>query len=204
MKAVVHYTQELRVSRQWTKRLVESLEDQGWDYELREGYTPSDCPFVKVSPYSYMSSFKEPRLQTKKACFANHLRLWREAVYDNETKVFLEHDVVCVGKMPEITSDVMHLSYDTAKYSHDERGMKFLTTYNRPMFKGAKVMAGTSAYSVTPEGAETLISTYERLGADQSDCFVNSHVVNIGCPSPSPFALMINTFNSSSGRYWND
>lgn len=203
MRAVLHYTPEFQTSVYFAKRAIQSF-GEGWEFEVRPGYTPKTAPDVQFGNGTYLSRYESWRLSTKKACFANHLRFWEETVRSRKPAVFLEHDVVCVGPPPEVEGQFMHLSHETAKYHKNQYGLHPGFKYQMSLFKGAQTIPGTSAYLVTPEGANRLLRAYERHGADQSDVFINSMTIDIHYPESCPFVLVLNSFNSSSGRYWND
>lgn len=109
MKAVVVYVKGHEVSEQHKDRLVASLDQYGWDYELWEGVTPDtieeeDFPFKDLEG-GRLQSFKtnEPRkYPIKKSCVFNHLYFAQRVLYDNEPMIFLEHDQLVCAPPPEI------------------------------------------------------------------------------------------------------
>lgn len=153
---------------------------------------------------------EQKKYYNKKSCLFNHLRFAQDVIDADEPMIFLEHDVKVTAKTPSATdvSDFCFLNIDSAfkppatlnipwlnqwydEHPHQLGLQPFpsdfpLTYYKNSKYFGRNMVPGTSAYILTPQGAERLFFAVKEFGLEQSDFIYNSGVVYMQYMYPSP------------------
>ena len=152
----------------------------------------------------------EPRkYPIKKSCVFNNLRHATRVIDAGEPMIFLEHDIEVIDKCEiPFFEDYLFLSFDYAfkkpsiladkSWAHWQRSYtpplqqayQFppqypLRYYHDNRWSNAHMTPGTSAYALTPYGAEKLLRAAEKHGLDQSDYIYNSKVMKLQALNPS-------------------
>lgn len=187
---------------------------------------PGSTPNKMLTPFEY-ESIKDSRVRifendnhkkylAKKACFSNHIRLWKECVKLDEPIIVLEHDAIAVKKWdnPEF-EDVLVLNIGSAFgrsiFNSTRPGLEFYKEginklegtklkYNRNnIYKNSYMIPGTASYAITPQGAKKLLVALVENGWEQSDYFINTYNVDIRYSAPDYFKLNQNNLHLSHG-----
>ena len=220
MKAFLIFVKDHLESTNQAARALASCKNSGFEVELTEGVVPltlnEKWEYVKGSRASNFYVQDTKKYNTKKSCFANHVKIWNKCIELNEPVAFLEHDVGCIRNyIEEDFEDVLILNiessmkqevfndisdkgkwdlgiheykYDPLKYRHDV-----------PEWKGSYMMPGTGSYAVTPKEAEKLLNALETHGWEQSDFFINTANVTIQYIVPEYFTFKSKNLNMSHG-----
>lgn len=201
----------------------------GWDVEILPGTTPHTLKLfetqwpLEMQPRSRVQGFRREKFDTyltKKSCFYNHYRVWHRCVELNRPVAFVEHDAVCVCDWDyQHFNDVLILHPQSAVRQRDVQNnfskysghTKFrvnpgvntwdLPVYNRHTEDSAWpiMMPGTAAYAIQPQAAQRLIKHAQTYGWEQSDHFINTHIVDIQYRSPDYFKLALENLQLSHG-----
>lgn len=172
----------------------------------------SEFPFKDVEG-GRLQSFRvnEPhKYPIKKSCLFNNLR-FATKVYDaGESMIFLEHDTEVIGRCEiPFFQDFLFLSMDYAfkppsvlseknfsgwqqnyqkpltRVYEFPRHMYPLKYYKDSVWSNSMMVPGTSAYALSPYGAEKLLKAVEKHGLEQSDYIYNSKVLHLEALNPS-------------------
>lgn len=229
MKAYVIYVKGHKLSEKYADNCFNSAKDSGFEPEMFEGVTPAtldqwthmqypDLPNGRITHFKRESP--ENKYKIKKSCFTNHVRLWNKCLELNEPIVVLEQDAHCVANWnPTLKwEDILILNLNSAfkqkQFNHiklkpsfiigkgrydDPSALEALRYYKPSVFKGAFMMPGTAAYAVTPQGATKLLNAVKTLGWEQSDFFINSHIVTMEYILPELFSFRFENLNMSHG-----
>ena len=225
MKAYVVFVQGHKTSESYMRYCMESCSVKGWDPEPLEGVTPAtlssypDLPDAEGS--RVQDFFREGKkvYNTKKACFNNHIRVWKKCIELNEPVAFIEQDADCIRPWGNETFDeVLILNIESAfrqkVFEHLAslgwiRGWNLgVNTYDESLipyrhsnksWKGSYMMPGTASYAITPKGANKLLKAVEKHGWEQSDFFINTKNVHIQYVVPEYFTFTLKNLNMSHG-----
>ena len=176
MKAFVIHTHHAK-SVAYAEITMDSFaEHDGWEPELFLGYTPDTVPDFKVKPKSRAAAFQrqgDPAFKYKKSCSLNHYRLFNRCVEIGEPIAVIEHDAMCKASWSDPDwDDVLVLNINSAisnswtateGYWPESYGINDIDidTYRHdPAINGSKIMLGTAAYAVTPQGATKMVAAY--------------------------------------------
>lgn len=153
---------------------------------------------------------EQRKYQTKKACLFNNLRFAQDVIDAGEPMIFLEHDVKVIDRMPKSDgiTDFCFLNMDYAfrpptalakspfKEWSERLSSKLgvqpfpndypLKSYKDSRYYGKSMTPGTSAYILTPTGAERLLNAVAEFGLEQSDFIINQGVLDMDYVHPSP------------------
>lgn len=225
MKAIVIYVENHKGSISQAKQCIKSCKRFGYDPMTLKGSTPDnmkiDFPYPEVEDARVRIFKKEnyKKYLAKKACFSNHIRIWKHVIKSNEEVLVLEHDAIAIKKWDNPKYDealVLNMkSAMSRSIAHavkppdsaykkegiqDIRDSGSKLIYNRNNhYKGSFMMPGTASYAITPQGAEKLLKALETHGWEQSDYFVNTHNINIKYTTPDYFILDQNNLQMSHG-----
>ena len=113
------------------------------------------------------------------SAFMSHFRLWEQSVILNETILILEHDAVAVNSIPE-NFDKLYLYGTTQKLHIVNFGHPSYGQFQQPPKMGFQPLVskgyfpGAHAYSVSPEGAQSLIEHATQTAmAGPTDVYLN-------------------------------
>lgn len=226
MKSFVIYVKGHKKAEQYANNCVNSCKGTGFEAELFEGVTPKTLDQYEEHTYedlpgSRIESFKaenEKIYLTKKSCFTNHVRLWKRCVELNQPIAVIEQDSHCVWKWDNRQfRDVLILNVDSAFRQPVFQHIRFKPEYQLGMhrydnysvtpliyrkdsrYKGSFMMPGTAAYAVSPAGAKKLLKAADKYGWEQSDFFINSHIVMMEYAMPEYFSFKYENLNMSHG-----
>lgn len=238
MKGQIVYTPSNIGSNKIAKQSLESFQKHsGWEVSLIEGVTVADfndivkggklrndfnMKYATNGRMDMMRKGMDPVLQTKVACFYNHLYFWKKVVEANETMCFFEHDVICTADAEEYDFDeYLILNAGDAFTNQKFPVQKGIRNYPLPMrekynridddenyplvydkenqWKGSKMVPGTAAYAITPKGAQKMLDTFNQYGADQSDFIQNTYTVDVQYVNPSPVRFNTHYVTTSWG-----
>lgn len=225
MKACVIYVENHKGSVAQAKQCVESCKKFGYDITTLKGSTPQnmkiDFPYSEIED-ARVKIFKRENYKkylAKKACFSNHIRIWKHIVKSNEEVLVLEHDAIAIKEWdnPEydemlvlnmksaMSRSIAHaVKPPDSAYSKEgirnisESGSKLI--YNRNnKYTGSYLPPGLASYVITPQAAKKLIDSLSVDGWEQGDYFVNSSKINIKYTTPDYFILNQNNLHLSHG-----
>lgn len=224
MKSFIIYVKGHKSSEKQANTVKVSCNKSGFDAELLEGVTPDTLNQYEEYPdakNSRICDFKKENMKiynTKKACFTNHIRIWKKCLELNEPVVFLEQDVGNVRKWDNTSfNEILILNADSAfkqsVFDHVENKpwlRKGCCKYdNSPLiyrhnnqWKGSRMIPGTGSYAVTPKGAKRLLKKLETYGWEQSDFFINSYNVDLEYIIPEYFNFKSDNLNMSHSISW--
>jgi GR25 family glycosyltransferase involved in LPS biosynthesis len=183
MKAFIIYLKEVQSTVDAALECKRTAREYGIDAWLMEGYSPSRADqFIKqnnLKPYLpgpklYGIKWNKPGVR---GCFVSHYHAWLKCVELNHTIIVLEHDARIVKELPTIDfSDVLQLGYN--KNGVDDASKSYIeeNTFER---KGVKMLEGTHAYAVTPQGAQKLIDAVSTHGMAAADWHICNLFVDI-------------------------
>ena len=133
----------------------------------------------------YLEHYKTANLQNRISCMVSHMRLWKEAIDDDETIMVLEHDALFTRKF--VFSDLTDGFKGGIVGLNDPRG----ATRKASLFH-SKVssrmglqpvpdlednyphgLAGNSAYIITPKAAKKVLKKVEEIGMWPNDAIMN-------------------------------
>jgi len=120
MKVKLHYVKHHKESKVLVEEAFNSFDNNGWDVELIEGYTPENTPnitdhwFMIGGRLHELLQQRSPNFSTKMAIVSNHIRFWRSVVESNQTTIYAEHDVICTQPIFDLPQfdDVLLLNLD--------------------------------------------------------------------------------------------
>lgn len=180
-------------------------------------YDIKNRPNSRVKEFSFLN---RKTYLTKKACFLNHMRVWEQCIELNEPVAFIEHDSFCINDWTNIPfNDVLILNAKSScsqsiiqknlkKCKHDPHVTLYpgINMWRLPLHyrHGQQkpfpiMMPGTAAYAITPRGAKKLLNYVDKTGWEQSDHFINTHVVNIQYYNPDFFVFKLPNLKTSHG-----
>ena len=225
MKAqIVHLPQNKESVEQATQAL-KSFQDNGWDVDLLEVITPETLEtngrVTNLLKGGRLTHFKDPKLSIKKSCVNNHIVFWEKVYASNETMAFIEHDALAVRPPEDWTFDdvlILNMQYafnfgalqgkrfnkryplksDTGVHEHTDKYPLKCKVPKSP-YKGSKMMPGTAAYAITPQGARKMLDVVYNEGIDQSDYIMNSKIVKMEYVVPSPVKFNTKNLRTSHG-----
>jgi GR25 family glycosyltransferase involved in LPS biosynthesis len=200
-------------SCQQANESASSFRAYGWEVHFVEGFTP-DTYKNHQTQYRLMdggrlAGFSGKKANTKRACVMNHVRFWERVLAADKPLVFLEHDAIAITSQQDWEfEDVLVLN---AEYAFDFGALKgkfggwkiprvtevsplpedypLVCRVQDSPYLGAKMICGTAAYAVTPQGARKLLNAASERGLEQSDYIINDMnvVIEYICPSPVKF-----------------
>lgn len=208
-EACMRKTVDSLVKYEWDYEVVEGVTPDTLD---EDEFPWKDLPNGRLESFRLTPNPEEQRKYfTKKSCLFNHLRFARDVAESNQSMIFLEHDVVVTSSVPKDTgvNDFCFLNIDGAfkppsvlsehprlvnwykNHSHSLGVQPFPSSYELKYYKksryyGKNMVAGTSAYILTPSGAERLLGTAAEFGLEQSDFLYNDMTVDMQYIYPSP------------------
>ena len=158
----------------------------------------------------------------KKSCLFNNLRLATKVYDAGESMIFLEHDTEVIDRCEiPFFKDFLFLSMDyafkapsvlagknfagwqqhhqksLAKTYEFPRDIYPLKYYKDSVWNNSMMAPGTSAYALSPYGAEKLSKAVEKHGLDQTDYVYNSKVMHLEALNPSIVKLQKHNPNLS-------
>lgn len=171
----------------------------------------SEFPFDNIAGgrLEGFSKDEPKKYPIKKSCVFNNLKLATRVVDAGESMIFLEHDIEVIDKCEiPFFEDYLFLSFDyafkkpsvLAEKSWANWQQSFtkplanayefpreypLRYYHNNIWSNSLMTPGTSAYALSPFGAEKLLRAAERHGLDQSDYIYNSKVMKLQALNPS-------------------
>jgi GR25 family glycosyltransferase involved in LPS biosynthesis len=222
MRSFIVYVKGHEKSEQYMNSCMSSCLDMGFDAEPLEGVTPATLDQYDQYPEAEngrSTSFKlnNPKTYlTKKSCFTNHIRVWKNCIELNEPVAFIEQDSYCIRKLDSLSFDellVLNIqsAFKQPVFSHvKNKPYNFdfgVNDYsNSPLiynkvnsFYGSLMIPGTAAYAISPRGAKRLLDNLEKYGWDQSDFFINTKNVRIQYVYPEYFTFKYPNLNMSHG-----
>jgi GR25 family glycosyltransferase involved in LPS biosynthesis len=180
-----------------------------------------DFPYSEIEDARVRIFKKEnhKKYLAKKACFSNHIRIWKHVIKTNEEVLVLEHDAIAVEKWDSPQYDeVLVLNMKSAMSrsiahavkppdsAYEKEGVQDIKDsgskliYNRKnLYTGSYMMPGTASYVINPAGAIKLLKALVEDGWEQSDYFMNTYNVDIKYSVPDYFKLDINNLHLSHG-----
>ena len=206
MKCYIHYIKDYNESEVLADQCLDSFKTySGWEPILQEGFTPDTLVGHEKYRILEPSALRilqrvpnKPNFSHKLSSIMNNIRLWNRVVEENETMVFLEHDVVCVRDFEEINfQDVCHLS----PFSETAERYGGLYTLRGGIYHDSKVIGGTHSYMITPSGAKKMLNACSRYGLECSDGMLNTFNVDIEYSTSNFFDWVSNTLNTSAGKH---
>ena len=224
MKAIIIYVNGNIKSKQQAIECFGSCKKLGYDVMTMHGSTPDsmkiDFPYSEIEDARVRIFKKEnhKKYLAKKACFSNHIRIWKHVVKTNEEVLVLEHDAVAVEEWDSPQYDeVLVLNMKSAMSrsiahavkppdsAYEKEGVQDIKDsgskliYNRKnLYTGSYMMPGTASYVINPVGANKLLTALSN-GWEQSDYFMNTHNINIKYTTPDYFILNQNNLQMSHG-----
>ena len=189
----------------WNVRLIEGITPISLDFYLKKyPYEPA-----YGSRLSYFMEMEKKLYAVKCSCVTNHLRFCEIVIENKKPMIFLEHDAICIGNW--IDQDFDEYLILTAQWAfsppsvHRKYGYKFpekegifdlpdnyplvYNVYNGKIgtqWCGSFVSPGTTAYALTPKGAEKILKAARTYGLEQSDLFMNTNNIHLQYIYPSP------------------
>lgn len=228
MNGVLHYVETNRESCKQAVNSINSCLDNDWSVISLEGYTPSTykahptgqrMSMIGGRLYGFYKEKQLRRAETKRACAMNHVRFWETVILEDEPMVFLEHDAIAIDPPQEWKFE--HVLILNAEHAFDFGALKGKfgnwklpkvkevseLPYDYPLwckvkgspYFGAKMIPGTAAYAITPEGARLMLDAVDRLGLEQSDYMINEQNVTLEYITPSPFKFADKNLRTSHG-----
>ena len=224
MKAAIIYVENHQKSISQAKKCFASCKKLGYDVLTFKGSTPDN---MKIK-FDYdeiedarVRIFKKENIKkyfAKKACFSNHIRLWKHIVKTNEPLLVLEHDAIAIKEWDNPKYDeVLVLNMKSAmsrsiahavkppESAYEKEGTHNIETsgskliYNRDnKYNGSYMMPGTASYVINPIAASKLLNALDG-GWEQSDYFMNTFNINIKYTVPDYFTLNENNLLMSHG-----
>ena len=223
MKAQIVHLVGHSQSVEQAQQALASFQDNGWDAELVEGITPETLAdrgrVAELLEGGRLTHFEEPRLSIKKSCVNNHILFWEKVLASNETMAFIEHDALAIDAPQDwVFEDVLILNMEYVFNFGALRGKGFARKFkpevglseipqNFPLkcrvpkspFKGSRMIPGTAAYAITPQGAKKMLEIVYHHGIDQSDYIINSMNVKLEYVIPSPVKFNTKNLSTSNG-----
>ena len=153
------------------ERTISSAAKFGLSVEKFKAITPHDKPLAiaekeQIPIKGFIERFS--RFENCLSAFLSHYSLWQKAAKENQHLIIFEHDAVVVNNIPPLLSgDIVNL------------GKPSYGGFNAPMTLGEgplvskQYFPGAHGYSITPRGAEALISK-AKLSAQPTDVFINT------------------------------
>ena len=186
MKAFIIYLKEVQSTVDAALECKRTARAHGIDAWLLEGHTPSRADqFIRVNnfkPYSpgpklYDIKWNKPGVR---GCFVSHYHAWLKCIELDQTIIVLEHDARIVAEYPQVDfDDVLQLGYNKTQPEHVTEIQVQANTFER---KGIKMIEGTHAYAITPQGAKKLINgttTHGMAAADWHICDLFVDIKNL-------------------------
>jgi|TARA_B110000858_G_scaffold116695_1_gene133287 hypothetical protein len=205
----------------------ESFIEQGWSVFLQNGFTkdtywthPNQYEIMKGSRLDGFSKENKNKAETKRACVMNHVRFWERVAVADMPMAFIEHDAIAIAPPEEVKfEEVLILNLDNAfnfgalkdkfrpwsapSYPHTNvadlpHDYPLTCNVKGSHYFGAKMIPGTAAYAITPQGARTMLDVVATRGLEQSDYILNEMNVVLQYLTPSP--IKFNTVNLSTSH----
>lgn len=227
MKAFVIYVKNHTKSESYSKLVLDSCKDKGFEAELFEGVTKHNLSsyedkydFKRIIP-SRANDFYGQNIdlfKTKKSVFYNGYRLWNKCVELDQPIVVLEHDSVCVREWDNLEFDELLVlngqsCWNQPVFDHvwlrhikpqyfnpiNEYDSKILWYKFKNYFYGSYMIPGAAAYAITPKGAKRLIEKTHELGWEQNDHFINTKSIRIQVAGKEYFSFHSENLNMSHG-----
>jgi GR25 family glycosyltransferase involved in LPS biosynthesis len=225
MKSCVIYVENHKRSIAQARRCIESCKKFGYDITTLKGSTPQNMkipfeyPEIKDGRVRIFKRENPKKYLAKKACFSNHIRIWKKVIEVGEPILVLEHDAIAIKEWDEPEyKEILTLNMQSAMSrsiahavkppvaAYSKEGIQDIKTsgskliYNRQNhYKGSFMMPGTAAYVINPAGAIKLLKALVEDGWEQSDYFMNTYNVDIKYSVPDYFKLDINNLHLSHG-----
>jgi len=220
MKAFVIYIDGHAESETYALAAVESMaRHKGWEPHLFKGLVPDTARLygenlgIRMKRPSRAADFLEREPETfriKRACSFNHHRLFRMCVNIDEPIAVIEHDARCVADWRKgirfkhvLTMNLRPAIAQFRQWKRATRGLEepepgvtelgsHSVPYRHDPSMPGRLMPGTGAYAVTPEGARLMLESYAAHGWEQSDLIINTHTVTIEKIIPELFEMAPN------------
>ena len=183
MKAFIIYLKEVQSTVDAALECKRTARAHGIDAWLLEGHTPSRADqFIRVNnfkPYSpgpklYAIKWNKPGVR---GCFVSHYHAWLKCIELDQKIIVLEHDARIVAEYPQVDfDDVLQLGYNKTQPEHVTEIQVQANTFER---KGIKMIEGTHAYAITPQGAKKLIKATATHGMAAADWHICDLFVDI-------------------------
>ena len=222
MKCYVIYVSDHEGSISQMQQCLKSCKKFNYPVSPFAGSTPRkmlggvNVPAMENARVRIFEKENYKKYEAKKACFSNHIRLWKECIKSNETLVVLEHDAFAVKawdnpKFEDVLVMNIGSAFGRSIFNSTRPGLEFykeginklegtkLTYKLDNIYKGSYMIPGTASYAITPQGAEKLLKALETHGWEQSDYFINTHNVDIRYSAPDYFKLNPNNLHLSHG-----
>lgn len=227
MKAFIIHTPHQKSIEYANKALASFSQFRGWEPELFQGVTAETLSkyekkfHLKTKANSRAEAFEKenhPAYKVKKSCSYNHYRLFMQCVELNEPIAVIEHDAHCIGEWTGHNFDdilvlnvvsalnrkaskyVWHLNTKTFSQGINDLEIEGMVYRHDDKINGAKLIPGTAAYAVTPNGAKKMLDVYENIGWEQSDFIINTAYVKIQQIIPELFTFKLTNLETSFGQ----
>jgi len=185
MKAFIIYLREVQSTIDAALECKRTARENGIDAWLMEGHTPSRADkFIKENnfkpylpgPKLYDIKWKKPGVR---GCFVSHYHAWLKCLELGHNIIVLEHDARIINEYPSVQfNDVIQLGYNKNGVDeyHDQEPWAEPNTFER---KGVRMLEGTHAYAITPQGAKKLIDATVTHGMAPADWHICATHVDI-------------------------
>ena len=227
MKAFIIHTPHQKSIEYANKALMSFNQFKGWEPELFQGVTIETLSEyenkfqlnTKIDSRAIIfEQENHPAYKVKKSCSFNHYRLFTRCIELDEPIAIIEHDAHCVGDWTHYNFDdilvlnvksalarnaskyVWHLNTKPFSQGINNLEIEGMVYRHDDNINGAKLIPGTAAYAVTPNGAQKMLDVYENIGWDQSDFIINTAYVRIQQIVPELFTFKLPNLKTSHGK----